>query len=165
MGCNNTSAEMENPADTSGQGAAQQPATAPPINSIQAGCYRAVQGRDTIWLQLEINGLMVTGRMQYDNFEIDGNIGTINGTAQGNRITGLFTYFSEGMWSVREVILEARNGQLLQSDMRKINMQKDTMRFNQDDSLVFDVQRPFNSVPCSEVQFSPLPDQNPSKSF
>lgn len=162
MGCNNASKENNTTADTSGQKAAPQTAiTEPQTSTLQAGCYRAVQNRDTILLQLEINGNIVTGQMQYDNFEIDGNVGTINGVLQGGRISGVFTYASEGMWSVREIVFEVRNGQLLQADTRNMKLDKDTLRFANPDSLVFDAQRPFSSVRCTEVQFDTLPPQNP----
>lgn len=128
-------------------------------------CYLAVEDRDTIRLQLTITDSLVTGKMQYDNYQVDGNIGTVQAVKRGGRISGHFTFFAEGMWSVREIIFEERNGQLLQASTNNMSYGKDTMRFTNTQNLLFEEDRPFKPVPCNTLQFPQLPPQNVSKSF
>lgn len=128
-------------------------------------CYLAVQDRDTIRLQLNVKDSLVTGKMQYDNYQVDGNIGTIQAVKRGGRISGHFTFFAEGMWSVREIIFEERNGQLLQASTNSMSYGKDTVRFSSTQNLPFDEDRPFTPVACSTLQFPELPPQNVSNSF
>jgi hypothetical protein len=123
-----------------------------------AGCYLAVKGRDTIRLQLAIKDSLVTGQMQYDNFEIDGNIGTVEGVVRNGRISGYFTFLAEGMWSVREVVFEERDGQLLQASTSNMTYRTDTARFQ--GNISFDTQRPFTSIACPELRFPQLPAKN-----
>ena len=128
-------------------------------------CYLAVQDRDTIRLQLVVKDSLVTGRMQYDNYQVDGNIGTVQAAKRNGRISGHFTFFAEGMWSVREIIFEERNGQLLQASTNSMSYGKDTVRFSNPQNLTFEQDRPFTPVPCSTVQFPELPPRDVSPSF
>ena len=103
--------------------------------------------------------------MQYDNYQVDGNFGTVQAVKRGNRISGHFTFFAEGMWSVREIIFEERNGQLLQASTNNMSYGKDTMRFTNTQNLLFEEDRPFEPVPCSTLQFPQLPTRDVSGSF
>ncbi len=166
LSCNNTSettrTEIKPTTDTAQRAA---DSLAQSSTGAQAACYLAVDDRDTIRLQLTINDSLVSGKMQYDNYQVDGNIGTVQALKQGGRISGHFTFFAEGMWSVREIIFEERNGQLLQASTNNMSYGKDTMRFTNTQNLAFDEDRPFKPVPCSTLQFPQLPPQNVSSSF
>ena len=154
LGCdnNNTDGEKANTIDTP---VAAQPSGSPTHN--WAGCYRAVQGQDTILLQLTGSDSTISGTMQYDNYGIDGNIGTLQATVRNNRLQGYFRFFSEGMWSVREVIFEKRQNQLLQADTRQMTSSGDTVVFSNPQLLNWDTQRPFVPVNCSELEFDAVP--------
>jgi len=127
-------------------------------NETFAGCYLAVKGHDTIRLQLNVTDSLVSGQMQYDNFGIDGNIGTINGVLRQGRISGYFRFLSEGMWSVREVAFEEKSGQLLQASTAAMQYSGDTAKFTE--PVVWDTARPFTRVPCSQLVFPPMPATN-----
>ena len=167
ISCNNTpkkttSAGANNSADTI---ATADTLTKNNTANPTPNCYLAVQDRDSIRLQLTIKDSLVTGQMQYDNYQVDGNMGTVQAVKRGNRISGHFTFFAEGMWSVREIIFEERNGQLLQASTNSMTYGKDTVRFNSTQNLPFDEDRPFTPVSCSTLQFPELPPQNVSNSF
>lgn len=167
ISCNNNTEKNKATTDTiaeTNMAPAPHTTEAAAESSLQGGCYYAANGRDTIWLQLHINGSEVTGQMQYDNFEIDGNMGTIQGVVEANRVKGYFTFLSEGQWSVRQVVFEERNGQLLQGSTNNMQYEKDTALFATPNPPL-DAQRPFAPIPCSQVRFPKLPAQNVSKPF
>lgn len=126
-------------------------------NHMETACYLAVQNRDTILLQLQVKDSLVSGKMQYRNFGMDGNIGTLEATRRNNRMEGSFRYFAEGMWSVREIILEQRDGYLVQAQTTDMHYTGDTVRFKHKNNPTFDEQRVFKKVDCQQLTFGPMP--------
>jgi len=72
----------------------------------QPGCYAFHEGGSSIELQLEVNGDAASGNLVYSLEEKDKNTGTIQGTVKGNTLEAYYTFTSEGMTSVREVIFQ-----------------------------------------------------------
>jgi hypothetical protein len=72
----------------------------------QPGCYAFHEGGSSIKLQLKIDGDVVSGDLVYSLEEKDKNTGTIQGTVKGNTLVAYYTFTSEGMTSVREVIFQ-----------------------------------------------------------
>lgn len=75
-------------------------------------CYAYENGNDTVQMSLNINGERVTGELTYMLFEKDSNRGQVKGTFSGDTLTADYTFQSEGMRSVREVIF-VKNGSSL----------------------------------------------------
>ena len=150
--CSNTDTEVTttNKIDTTTQ-------TSSSVNRMDTACYLAVQNRDSILLQLYTNDSTVTGLMQYDNFEIDGNIGTVQAIRHDNRIEGYFRFFAEGMWSVREIIFEEQGNQLRQAQTDNMIYSGDTARFQNKEDVLFEQQRVFQKWDCGQLHFDALP--------
>ena len=72
----------------------------------QPGCYAFHEGGSSIELQLEVNGNAASGNLLYSLEEKDKNTGTIQGTVKGNLLVAYYSFTSEGMTSVREVIFQ-----------------------------------------------------------
>ena len=72
----------------------------------QPGCYAFHEGGSSIELQLEVAGNAVSGNLVYSLEEKDKNTGTIQGTVKGNTVDVYYTFTSEGVNSVREVIFQ-----------------------------------------------------------
>lgn len=69
-----------------------------------SNCYVYTKNRDTASLQLNIDGEELTGELNYKLFEKDNNKGKIAGELKGDTIIAEYTFDSEGMRSVREVV-------------------------------------------------------------
>lgn len=71
------------------------------------GCYKAIIAKDVYTLSItdEINSL-VNGTLTYNNFEKDSSSGTFIGTYKDGILMGDYSFDSEGMHSVRQVIFK-----------------------------------------------------------
>ncbi|MEQ7798948.1 hypothetical protein ABDJ41_03955 [Pedobacter sp. ASV1-7] len=74
----------------------------PKTNSTD--CYQYIKNKDTASLKINIEGEELTGNLNYNLFEKDRNSGTIAGEMKGDTIIAEYTFDSEGMRSVREVV-------------------------------------------------------------
>ncbi|MDQ3683349.1 MAG: hypothetical protein M3352_09795 [Bacteroidota bacterium] len=82
---------------------------------ILTGCYQMTMKNDSGWLNLTVNDTVVTGTLKYNLYEKDSNTGTINGVVRNNMIYADYTFQSEGMTSVREVIFKISGNTLIQA--------------------------------------------------
>ena len=74
-------------------------------------CYLYTANKDTISLQITINGHSVTGALNYSLHEKDRSQGVIQGEVRGDTILADYEFKSEGIVSLREVaFLKKDNG-------------------------------------------------------
>lgn len=78
--------------------------TATQPKKSSSDCYVYVSNRDTASLKINTEGEELTGELNYNLFEKDRNTGKIAGEMKGDTIIAEYTFDSEGMRSVREVI-------------------------------------------------------------
>ncbi len=69
----------------------------------ESGCFALLTDKDTILLKIEVFPNVVTGVLKYQLSEKDKNEGTIEGRLEGNTVFADYTFYSEGVTSVREV--------------------------------------------------------------
>jgi hypothetical protein len=84
-----------------------------PTDAIAANgreCYQWVKGRDTIKMTLKKDGEEMTGDLAYRFYEKDKSHGPIAGEMIGDTLLAEYTFDSEGMRSVREVIFLKKDG-------------------------------------------------------
>ena len=79
------------------------------------GCYVATLGKDvyTLTITSQQNNA-VAGTLQYKNFEKDSSSGSFMGTFSDNTLLGEYTFNSEGMQSVRQVIFKHEGDTFIQ---------------------------------------------------
>lgn len=82
------------------------------IAAKQTDCYQFTQKRDTVSLTLHQDGAAVTGDLNYRFYEKDKSKGTLSGEMKGDTILGEYTFDSEGMRSVREIVFLKKDGKL-----------------------------------------------------
>lgn len=111
-----------------------------------SGCYSMIQQKDTVTLRINVSDSNVSGRLQYKWHEKDHNDGVIKGTLRNNRIVANYTFQSEGMNSVREVIFAIREDSLFEG-YGEIVVKSDTARFANPSELTF-MKNPFIKVDC-----------------
>jgi len=147
MACNNAA---ESTADNNGDTSAATEPT-PVATSSLAGCYRMVLNeRDTVSLQLSAEGDQLTGPLYYHWYEKDKNDGVFSGNAEDDRITGWYTFNSEGMTSVRQLIWKV-DGDNLYPATGDIDQKADSIIFKDPATVNFDTKNFLKKVECADV--------------
>ena len=116
-----------------------------------SGCYRYIQKRDTIKLKLTVKDTTVNGELAFDNYQIDGSSGTIQGIIRNNQVIVYYNFASEGMQSVREVVFLFRGKKLVQADTQDMSFRNDTAIYKDHQQINFDTSRIFSPVNCDEL--------------
>lgn len=76
-------------------------------------CFAYLNNNDSVLLSLTINGKWATGKLLYALYEKDKNEGSIKGQFYGDTLLADYTFFSEGVRSVRQVVF-LRKGNVFQ---------------------------------------------------
>ena len=80
----------------------------PSTNASPLVCYRYIDKADTIILKtIYVNGF-VTGTLVYNLYQKDKYSGTIQGQMKGELLIADFSFFSEGVKSVRQVAFKKK---------------------------------------------------------
>lgn len=117
-----------------------QPTVAPPDLS---GCYQMIIQQDTALLSLNHNGDSVTGSLSYHWHEKDNNDGSFRGAIRNDSlIVAHYTFQSEGVTSVRQIVFKIQDSTLLQG-YGEIRVENDTAFFRDVDLVIFDTKHPF----------------------
>ncbi len=111
------------------------------------GCYAWQSGKDSAALHLQTSGNNVSGTLSYKLFEKDSNKGSITGNIQDDLIIADYTFQSEGMTSVREVVFKIEGESLIEG-YGDIDVDGDTVRFKNKTDLEFNTERPFIKTAC-----------------
>lgn len=67
-------------------------------------CYLYQTEKDTVTLNIVLNGDQITGMLSYQFYEKDANRGSISGVFKGDTLIADYTFKSEGVESVRQVV-------------------------------------------------------------
>lgn len=98
-------------------------------------CYVGSVGRDSVFLKTELFPNVVTGTLEYKNYEKDRSSGVIDGIMNGDTLVADYTFTSEGIQSVAQVIFllqgdtaiegygekEEKDGKMVFKDLGKIS--------------------------------------------
>jgi hypothetical protein len=111
-------------------------ATTPKENS--SDCYIYIKNRDTASLKLNITGEELTGELNYKLFEKDSNTGKIAGEIKGDTIIAEYTFDSEGIRSVREVVFVRKDdgniyegtGDVVEKDGKMVFKDRSALKFS-----------------------------------
>lgn len=113
------------------------------------GCFLMIQQKDTATLNIKVvDHDVVSGVLQYKRFEKDQNNGSINGLIRENLIIANYTFQSEGMSSVREIVFKIKGDSLFEG-YGEIVVKNDTAKFADKSNLKF-METPFVKVNCKE---------------
>jgi hypothetical protein len=142
-------AACTNSADGTGEKAdsshTTQPATGPGTNLT--GCYRHIVQRDTIHLQLKQSADSVSGTIHFDNYQKDSSSGIVKGSIRNDTIFLWYSFFSEGMHSVMEIVLKKTADELVRAT-GPMETRGDTALFKDHGMLRFDPQQSFLPIGC-----------------
>jgi len=111
-------------------------------------CYQYIKNRDTASLKLNIIGEELTGELNYTLFEKDRNTGKIAGELKGDTIIAEYTFDSEGLRSVREVVfVKKADGKLYEGTGDVVEKGGKTM-FKNRSALKFGQSIVFSKADC-----------------
>lgn len=103
LSCNNQQAD-ENKNETQVPGSDTETAT----------CYAYVNNKDTVLLHVYMKDKVITGELSYNFYEKDKNTGTIQGELKGDTLIADYSFVSEGVSSVREVVFLKKGSELVE---------------------------------------------------
>ncbi len=77
------------------------------VSESVVGCYTATIGKDVYSMNIQNQtGLAISGTLAYNNFEKDSSRGTLDGIYDGSMLIGDYSFSSEGMDSVAQVVFK-----------------------------------------------------------
>ena len=122
------------------------PVTTPAPESLN-GCYEMVISGDTAFMNIEQSSDMLNGTLKYKRKDKDSNKGKVVLTKTGNRAEGFYTFQSEGLTSVRQIVFKINNNSFAEG-YGNIEMKNDTAVFKYPHALNFEEKHTFNKVTC-----------------
>ncbi|HEX8462507.1 MAG TPA: hypothetical protein VF623_13800 [Segetibacter sp.] len=111
------------------------------------GCYAYAVNKDSATMKLAVDGNNVTGDLAYNFSEKDRNRGTLQGIIKDNLVVADYTFQSEGITSVRQVVFKI-DGTTLIEGFGDIETRRDTVSFKNIDKLRFRNDHSFKEVDC-----------------
>lgn len=111
-------------------------------------CYVYIKNRDTASLKLNIDGEELTGELNYNLFEKDSNKGKIAGEMKGDTIIAEYTFDSEGMRSVREVVFVKKDDGNIYEGTGEVMEKGGKMIFKDRSALKFSPAMVFTKADC-----------------
>ena len=115
----------------------------------QLNCYRYVNNRDTVILRTtSVNG-SITGTLVYNFYEKDKNKGTIQGQMKSELLIADYTYYSEGVQSVRQIAFK-KNGKTFIEGYGEPETKNGKTIFKNIDSLDFNHSIILNEIDCGK---------------
>lgn len=120
----------------------------PEITAPAKECYEYTNGKDTIELSMAItNGNNVAGDLKYAWFEKDSNTGMFSGMFKGDTLYADYTFQSEGVTSIREIVMLRKGDNLLQG-YGDITEQGNKQAFKNKKTLKFDDKMVLKKITC-----------------
>jgi hypothetical protein len=114
------------------------------------GCYMKILKRDTMLLHLQQNGKMVSGKMNFDNYEKDGSTGTVTGVIENDIVKLWYNFQSEGMNSVMQLYFKVVDSSMLQG-VGPMENKADTAYFTNHSKIDYSKDQALNKIDCAEV--------------
>ena len=114
------------------------------------GCYEMIMKQDTASLTLNVKDTTVTGQLDYRWYEKDRNEGTLKGVLRNDKIYADYTFNSEGMTSVREVVFKIQDATLLQGT-GELTEANGKIIYRDANNLSYDTTNPFIKVACNKA--------------
>ena len=111
------------------------------------GCYEMIISGDTAFMNIEQSSDMLNGTLKYKRKDKDNNNGKVVLTKAGNRAEGYYTFQSEGLTTVRQIVFKINNNSFAEG-YGNIEMKNDTAVFKYPHALNFEEKHTFNKVTC-----------------
>lgn len=121
-------------------------------NESQIVCYQGIVKKDTFNLSFQIDSNQkVSGELAYLFFEKDKNNGTIAGQMFGDTLKANYTFMSEGLKNVREVVF-LRKGKILIEAYGDVSETEGETKFKDPKKMYFDSATVLSEIECPEAK-------------
>lgn len=117
---------------------------------VLPGCYEMTHKGDTATLQLSVQDSVVRGRLVYRWYQKDANTGTIKGVLRDSLILADYTFASEGLTSVRELILKIQDTVLVEA-FGDLQTKGNKIVFANPAQVQYMADNPFVKVACDSL--------------
>ena len=114
-------------------------------------CFAYLQDRDTVMMTLHLAENAASGMLVYNIYEKDKNTGTFNGLLMGDTLLVSYSYLSEGVRSVRQVIFLVKGNVLLQGS-GSMKDQNGKLVFSNRNDINFNSNILLESVDCDKMK-------------
>lgn len=118
------------------------------VNVSDSQCYAYIKNKDTANLSFTTTNGIVVGDLTYKLYEKDSNKGMIEGEMKGDTLFLDYTFSSEGVESVRQVVMLKKANQLLEGS-GEMEEKSGKLVFKNISSLNFGQGIVFNKTDCS----------------
>lgn len=102
---------------------------------------------DSAYLNINVKDTTINGVLEYNWNLRNDDTGTVVGVYRDSLLYVNYSFESEGITSVKEVIFKYRQGQLFQA-FGELDQRNDTVIFRDRGLLQFDLQHPFIKSQC-----------------
>lgn len=120
-------------------------------NDAAVSCYRYVKDKDSVEMQITRSGDSITGSLVYHFYEKDNNKGMLQGRFVKDVLVADYTFESEGVTSVREVVFKLETDELVEgSGEMVVDSVEHKQQFRSMDSLYFDKGIRLQQVGCND---------------
>ncbi|WP_026976732.1 hypothetical protein [Flavobacterium tegetincola] len=121
-------------------------------NESQIVCYQGIVKKDTFNLSFQIDSSQkVSGELAYLFFEKDKNNGTIAGQMFGDTLKANYTFMSEGLKNVREVVF-LRKEKILIEAYGDVSETEGETKFKDPKKMHFDSATVLSEIECPEAK-------------
>lgn len=111
-------------------------------------CYSYINNKDTILLKTNLIKDSARGNLMYNLFEKDKNSGTLKGVIKGDLLIADYTFMSEGISSVRQVVFKKAGNKFIEG-FGEVEDKGGRMVFKNPGSLNFDHSIVLGEVNCN----------------
>ena len=146
-GCNSANTSGEESATEATDTATDDTISTTPVPLT--GCYGWAVKNDSASMKISVKGNTIEGTLVYNWYEKDRNSGTLQGVLQDSLIVANYTFGSEGVTSVREVVFKIKGDSLVEG-FGDIDTGGDTTKFKDIAGLQFQNDRSFKKMECNE---------------
>ena len=112
-----------------------------------SNCYQYISNKDTVTLKTNSADGLLTGTLDYNFYEKDKNKGTIQGKMNGEMLIADYTFSSEGMLSVRQVVFKKVANDLIEG-YGEIEVKGNKAKFRNLDSVTFNNMIVLKNIGC-----------------
>jgi len=121
--------------------------TNPVLKTLTTACYLAVLSKESIWMKRTIKEYQANGDLNYNFYEKDKTKGKLTGSFYGDTLFATYSFRSEGMESVRELVFLKKGNDRVEG-YGEMDMETDT-KFKNRNSLDFSGKTILKPVPCN----------------
>lgn len=118
------------------------------IPTAVTSCYLHIHERDSVWLSITVADDSASGTLHFNNYQIDGSQGTVEGRFHGDTLFVVYDFQAEGAQNRTEEAFLKRGSNLIRGVGDREPMEN-TYRFTDRGAIDFKTGQIFQPVSCN----------------